>query len=631
MGVHFIELNFSSATEKLQISPAGFDIIFPAMLDYARDLYVNLRLEPTTLNDLIHKCYQSHSVETEAYLAYVPEGLGELQDWESIMKYQKRNGSLFNSPSMTAAAYIALPNSGCLNYIHSALKKFGNAVPAVYPLDLYSQLCTVDNLERLGISRYFRKEIQSVLDETYRCWLQGDEEIFMDASTYKITKIIQEWPSSSFCGNMKDKDANLELYRASELILSPDERDLEKQNLRLKHLLEQELSGGLIYSRQLGRNIDEEVNHDLHNPFFANLDRVAKLRIIEHYKFDDTRILKTSYWLPNFGNKDFLFLSVEDFNKCQAIHHEELKELERWVIENRLDELKFARSKSSYCYFSAAATSFAPELSDARMSWAKNAVLITVVDDFFDVGGSLEELKNLIQLVEAWDADVSTEFTSQNVQIIFSPLRRTSCEIGDKAFIRQERNVTDHIIEIWLDLLNSMMKEAEWAKENSLPTVDEYMSNAYVSCALGPIVLPDLYLIGPKLSKEMVQHSEFYNLFKVLSTCGHLLNDIQTCERELKDGKLNVVPLYVIGSGGEITKEAAITEVKNSIKSHRRELLRLVLEGKNSVLPKPCKELFWHMSTVLHLFYSKDDGFSSEEFIRVVKAIIYEPIVLNEL
>jgi ent-kaurene synthase len=34
------------------------------------------------------------------------------------------------------------------------------------------------------------------------------------------------------------------------------------------------------------------------------------------------------------------------------------------------------------------------------MSWAKNAVLTTVVDDFFDIGGSKEELENLIALVE---------------------------------------------------------------------------------------------------------------------------------------------------------------------------------------------------------------------------------------
>lgn len=74
----------------------------------------------------------------------------------------------------------------------------------------------------------------------------------------------------------------------------------------------------------------------------------------------------------------------------------------RWVIENRLDQLEFARQKLAYCYFSAGATLFSPELSDARISWAKNGVLTTVVDDFFDIGGSEEELLNLIQLVEKY-------------------------------------------------------------------------------------------------------------------------------------------------------------------------------------------------------------------------------------
>lgn len=74
----------------------------------------------------------------------------------------------------------------------------------------------------------------------------------------------------------------------------------------------------------------------------------------------------------------------------------------RWVADTRLDRLKFARQKTAYCYFSAAATLFSPELSDARISWAKNAVLTTVVDDFFDIGASLLELENLIQLVEKY-------------------------------------------------------------------------------------------------------------------------------------------------------------------------------------------------------------------------------------
>lgn len=55
------------------------------------------------------------------------EGMGELQDWKMVMKYQRKNGSLFNSPSTTAASLIRLHDSGCLDYLRSALKKFGNA------------------------------------------------------------------------------------------------------------------------------------------------------------------------------------------------------------------------------------------------------------------------------------------------------------------------------------------------------------------------------------------------------------------------------------------------------------------------------------------------------------------------
>lgn len=71
------------------------------------------------------------------------------------------------------------------------------------------------------------------------------------------------------------------------------------------------------------------------------------------------------------------------------------------------------------------------------------------------------------------------------------------------------------------------MKEAEWTRDNSVPTLDEYMTNAYVSFALGPIVLPALYLVGPELPEEVIRDQEYHNLYKVMSTCGRLLNDIQ--------------------------------------------------------------------------------------------------------
>lgn len=77
-------------------------------------------------------------------------------------------------------------------------------------------------------------------------------------------------------------------------------------------------------------------------------------------------------------------------------------QFDSWIKENKLDQLEFARQKQIYCYFSAAAALFSPEMSDARISWAKNSILTTVVDDFFDLGGSREELDNLISLVEKY-------------------------------------------------------------------------------------------------------------------------------------------------------------------------------------------------------------------------------------
>ena len=61
----------------------------------------------------------------------------------------------------------------------------------------------------------------------------------------------------------------------------------------------------------------------------------------------------------------------------------------------------------------------------------------------------------------------------------------------------------------------------------SVPSMEEYMENGYISFALGPIVLPALYFIGPKLSEEIIRSEEYHDLFKLMSTCGRLLNDFQ--------------------------------------------------------------------------------------------------------
>ena len=173
------------------------------------------------------------------------------------------------------------------------------------------------------------------------------------------------------------------------------------------------------------------------------------------------------------------------------------------------------------------------------------------------------------------------------------------------------------------------MTEAEWQRSQYVPTMEEYMTNGVVSFALGPIVLPTLYCVGEKLLGSAVKNQEYSELFRLMSTCGRLLNDSQGFEREGSEGKLNSVSLLGLHSGGSMSIEAAKNAIQKSIVASRRDLLRLVLK-EGTVVPRACKELFWKMCKILHLFYFRTDGFSSpKEMASAVNAVINEPLRLS--
>ncbi|KAL6197037.1 hypothetical protein ACLB2K_032650 [Fragaria x ananassa] len=157
------------------------------------------------------------------------------------------------------------------------------------------------------------------------------------------------------------------------------------------------------------------------------------------------------------------------------------------------------------------------------------------------------------------------------------------------------------------------------------------MENAYVTFAMGPIVLSNLYLVGPKLSEDAVRSSEYYHLNRLLSTVGRLLNDVQGFKKEAAEEKLNAVTLAMIHGNGSVSEEEVINEMKRIITSKRKELLKLVFQDKDSVVPRACKDVFWNMSRILHPFYERHDEFTRHDGMKTVNELIKEPIILSEL
>jgi ent-kaurene synthase len=60
-------------------------------------------------------------------MAYITEGLGNMLDWDEIMRFQRKNGSLFSCPSTTAAALIHKYNDRALQYLNLLVGEFGSA------------------------------------------------------------------------------------------------------------------------------------------------------------------------------------------------------------------------------------------------------------------------------------------------------------------------------------------------------------------------------------------------------------------------------------------------------------------------------------------------------------------------
>ncbi|CAM8891378.1 unnamed protein product [Rhodiola kirilowii] len=568
----------------------------------------------------------------------------EFVDQETVLKYQRKNGSLFNSPSTTAVVSTRFSNSGCLSYLQSILDKSENAVPTVYPLNIYARLCMVDALVRTGIDHHFPTEVQNVLDATYRSWEQKEEEIFLDVPTcamaFRLLRVngygVSPGPLaqfateddylSSLAGHLNDTNAVLELHRASEVITRSDESVLKKINAWSRPFLKRYYVDDHVHSEyNLKMRTRQEVDDILKFPSYASLERLENMRYINIYGSGNSKVLKTSYNCTNVDNKEILKLAAEDFNSNQLYLREEFRHFKRWVRENRLDEPQFVRQGAWQMYFSAVAIFVSPELSDARLAWAKSSLLILMVDDLFDVTGSKEDLENFIHLVEKWDLNLATDSFSEDVRILFSALHRAVTEIAEAAKKYQQHDWTSHLIDVWLKATRAMFIEKEWQRNGYLPTLDEYLTNGFASFSVDTIVHPATYFVGPLISKEVVNGAEFHNLSKTLGIIGRLLNDIASFERESTEGTMNGLALHM-AHAADSSKEMVIQKLMEIVELKRMELLQLVLR-KDTEVPNACKQVFWKMSKNVHTFYQHGaDLTTSIEVLNLVDSILHEPV-----
>nr|UXG91344.1 miltiradiene synthase [Callicarpa americana] len=513
------------------------------------------------------------------------------------------------------------------------------AIPTIYPVDIHSHLCMIDTLERLGVDRYFQSEIESILEDTYRLWQQKEKDIFADvtccAMAFRLLRVKGYEVSSDELAPYADQEnvspqvsdvtTVLELYRASQVRIYEEESTLKKLHDWTSTFLKQQLLSETIPDKQLHKLVE----HYLKN-FHGILDRVGNRRNLELHDTDHYQIQKAADRFPTINNEDFLAFTRQDFNICQAQHQKELEQLQRWYADCRLDTLKYGRDVVRVSNFLTSAIFGDPELSEARLAYAKHIVLVTRIDDFFDHYGSREESYEILELVKEWKEKPAADYGSEEVEILFTAVYRTVNEVAEKAYVEQGRSVKHILIGLWVEILTSFKKELDsWSNDTAL-TLDEYLSFTWVAIGCRICILTSMSFLGIKLSEEVFLSQECTDLCRHLSMVDRLLNDVQTFKKEREENKLNGVSLLQAARKDEraITEEEAISEIHEMVEYNRRKLMQMVYQ-RDSIVPRKCKDVFLRTCRIGYYLYSSGDEFTSpQQMMEDMKSLIYEPLTL---
>ncbi|KAM0917851.1 hypothetical protein ACQ4PT_009267 [Festuca glaucescens] len=418
-GLDFIGRNFYIVMDEQFTAPIGFHITFPGMLSLAIGMGLEFPTSQSHVDEILHlremelkrhAWKESHG--EQAYMAYVPEGLGNILDWNKVMKFQRSNGSLFNSPSATTATLIYNYDDKALRYLISLVTEFGSA----------------DELSHISEASTFHNSLQGYLNETkpilelYKASNLGNKLLVLFPkeihTSFKVDPVLGSLQGrtdteelSSAAGHVPSKAVSA-LQTAAGVSHSIAQfpgsyiTDEHAAAAMASHSTECNPGAGTPVGvsataadsqsqvrvafeaaaahthtqASLADCLESEVEYALKFPFYATLDRLDHRRNIEYFDAGGSQMLKAEY-LPCHVNQDILALAVEDFKFSQSMYQNELQHLDSWLKENRLDQLQFARQRLSYCYLSAASTIFTSELSNARISWSKSAMLTAVVND----------------------------------------------------------------------------------------------------------------------------------------------------------------------------------------------------------------------------------------------------------
>lgn len=403
----------------------------------------------------------------------------------------------------------------------------------VNEMDPLEKLELIDTLQRLGLSFHFEDEIETTLkkistDQSCVAWKK--DSLYATAIEFKLFRqhgyYVSQDVFSSFMdevGNIKESHSQdckglLNLYDASYLLVEGETVLENARGLAAKHLKECLKKNNDHYLSMLA-------DHTLELPLHWRMPRLEARWFIDAYekKQDKSPIV--------------LELAVLNYNTVQAILQEDLRHASKWWKDLGLAErMDFARDRLMENFIWSLGMIIRPESGKGRRDQTKVNALITIIDDVYDVYGTLDELELFTDAVERWDIN-EIEMLPTYMKICFHSLYNSVNEMAFETLKEQGIDVIPFLRKMWTNLCKAYLLEAKWFYSEYKPTLQEYMDNAWLSIS-GSVMLGHAYLVTDSVTKEGLQFFEEYgpNIIRWSSIIVRLADDLGTSPYEMKRG-----------------------------------------------------------------------------------------------
>ncbi|XP_019453759.1 PREDICTED: tricyclene synthase EBOS, chloroplastic-like isoform X2 [Lupinus angustifolius] len=293
-------------------------------------------------------------------------------------------------------------------------------------VDIWTTLELIDDVKRLGLSYHFEKDIVKVLDSFLsleRCNVQSTHiNLHEVALSFRLLREYGYEVSADMFERFMDHNGNykvslgkdikgmLSLYEASFLGYEGEEIMDKAKDFTSFHLR--------VHNEDKESIHFEKVSHALELPMHHRIQRMEAQWYID------------AYGRRKDANRVLLDAAKLDFNIVQSTLQKDIQELSQWWKEMGLvPKISFSRDRLMECFFWTVGMVFEPQFSHVRKGLTKVTSLITIIDDVYDVYGTLDELELFSAAVESWNIK-SIQLLPDYMKICFLALYNTINELA---------------------------------------------------------------------------------------------------------------------------------------------------------------------------------------------------------